>query len=87
MICTLGGWSQNYLNTPEAFWASTLHCFRYALQFSHEIYSMTILPCCGDVCGPYFWHLQCLRNCRLLLAVFTVLSLAEVGRYGFEISR
>ena len=40
-----------------------------------------------DVCGPYFWHLQCLWNCRLWLAVFTVFRLCKDGRYGFKISR
>ena len=40
-----------------------------------------------DVYDPYFWHLKCLWNCRLWLAVFTVLRLSQNSRYGFEISR
>ena len=39
-----------------------------------------------DACSPYFWHLQCLWNCFLWLAVFTVLRLGKDGRYGFKIS-
>ena len=43
--------------------------------------------CWWDVCGPYFWHLQCFWNCRLWLAVLTVLTSGKDVRYGFEISR
>ena len=43
--------------------------------------------CWWDVCGPYFWHLQCLWNCHLWLAVFTVLRSSKDGRYGFKIPR
>ena len=43
--------------------------------------------CWRDVYGPYFWHLQCLWNCRLWLTVFTVLRSGKDGRYSFEISR
>ena len=46
--------------------------------------------CRWDVCGRYFWHLfgyfwhlQCLWNCRLWLSVFAVLSLDKDCRYGF----
>ena len=42
--------------------------------------------CKWDDSSPYFWHLQCLLNYRLWLAVFTVLRLGKDGRYGFEIS-
>ena len=41
--------------------------------------------CWQDVCGPYFWHLQCLSNCRLWLALFTILRSDRDGRYDFEI--
>ena len=40
-----------------------------------------------NVRGPYFWHLQCLWNFRLWLAVFTVLRLGKGDRYGFDISQ
>ena len=33
MIWIFGGWPQNYLITPEAFWTSMLHCFWPAVQF------------------------------------------------------
>ena len=42
--------------------------------------------CWQDVCGPYFWYLQWLRNCCLWLAVFTVLRLGKDVRYGFKVS-
>ena len=34
--------------------------------------------CWRDVCGPYFWHLQCLWNCRLWFG--------KDGRYDFKTS-
>ena len=43
--------------------------------------------CWQDVCGSYFWHLQCLWNFHLWLAVFRVLRSGKDGRYSFEISR
>ena len=43
--------------------------------------------CWRDVCGPYFWHLQYLGNCRLWLAVFTVVRSVKEARYRFEVSR
>ena len=42
--------------------------------------------CFRDACGPYFWHLQCLGNCCLWLAVLTVVRSGKDGRYGFKIS-
>ena len=40
--------------------------------------------CWQDAYGLYFWHLQCLCDCRLWKAVFTVLRSGKDGRYGFE---
>ena len=40
-----------------------------------------------DVCDICYWHLQCLWNCRLWLAVFTALRSGKDSRYGFETSR
>ena len=42
--------------------------------------------CWREACSLYFWHLQCLWNCCLWLAVFTLLRSGKDGKYGFKIS-
>ena len=55
------GWPQNYLTTPEAFWTSMLHCFRPDIfNFPEKFAQEPTRSCWRDVCGLYFWHLQCL---------------------------
>ena len=39
IICNFGGWSQNYLNMPKAFWTNMLYSFRPTVQFSRKICS------------------------------------------------
>ena len=56
-------------------------------SFPEKFAQGLIRLCWRDVCCTYVWHLQCLWNCRLWLALFTVLRLGKDGRYGFEISR
>ena len=69
-----------------------------ASELSHQVYSIVLgllfsflekyvqgptRSCWRDVCGPYFWHLQCLWNCRLWLAVFIVFRW-QIWRWNFS---
>ena len=64
-------------------------CSVFPRNFPKKLAQGPTRSCWRDVCGPYFWHLQCLWNCRLftVLAVFTVLRSDKYVRCGFEISR
>ena len=87
MICNSDSWPKNYLTMPKAFWTSMLHSFRLLCSFPKRFTQGPTWLCWRDVCGPYFWHLQCLWNCCSWLVVLTVLRSGKDHRYGFEISR
>ena len=70
----------------ETFWTSMLYCFRPLVQFSQEIAQRSTQPGWWNACCLYFWHLKCLRNCWLWLAVFTVLRSGKDGFIDFKIS-
>ena len=86
MFCNFDAWPQNYLTTPEAFRRNMLHSFRALFSFSEKFAQGPTSSCRRDSFSPYFWHLQCLWNCRLWLAVFTVFRSGKDSRCGFEIS-
>ena len=87
IICNFGGWPQNYLTTPEAFWTSMLHCFRPTVQFSREIssrtYSIVLARCLWSL---FLTFVVLMKLSHMIDCIHSIEFRCEDGRYGFEIS-